>query len=145
LQDGLRLVLLDSLGHHIENVVHDSCSKFEIEVRFDTLFRNRLCNSLRVTTFELTSEQVTEPSLEERNDTTEEEEPNSPSRRPETDTRTFTDGTSVEASVDDVLQILAHSDLPHQLVLVSVHTSQLTNVSESELKTIGKLESIDVS
>ena len=55
---------------------------------------------LGVTTFELPSEQVTEPSLEERNDTSEEEEPNSPTRSPETDTRTFTDGSSVESSVD---------------------------------------------
>lgn len=45
----------------------------------------------------------------------------------------------------DVLQILAHSNLPHQLVLVTVHSRQLTNVSESELETIGELESVDVS
>ena len=44
-----------------------------------------------------------------------------------------------------MLQILAHSNLPHQLVLVSVHTGELTDVSESELKTIGELESVDVS
>lgn len=100
LQDRLRLVLLDSLGHHVEDVVHDSGTKFEIEVRFDTLLRNRLCDSLRVTTFELTSEQIAEPSLEERNDTAKEEEPDAPSGSPESDTRTFTDWSRVEASVD---------------------------------------------
>lgn len=55
---------------------------------------------LRIATLELTSEQVAEPSLEERDDTTEEEEPNAPSGSPETNTRTFTDRSGVEASVD---------------------------------------------
>ena len=45
----------------------------------------------------------------------------------------------------DVLEILAHTNLPHQLVLVTVHTSQLTDVGESELESIGQLERIDVS
>jgi hypothetical protein len=43
-----------------------------------------------------------------------------------------------------MFKILAHSDLPHQLVLVTVHASQLTNVSKNILKTISQLESIDV-
>lgn len=100
LQDRLRLVLLDSLGHHVEDVVHDGRTEFEIEMRLDTLLRDSLCDSLRVTTFELTSEQVAEPSLEERDDTTKEEEPDAPSGSPESDSWTFADGTRVEASVD---------------------------------------------
>lgn len=44
-----------------------------------------------------------------------------------------------------MLQVLTHPNLSHQFVLVSVHTGQLTNMSKSELKTIGKLEGVDVS
>ena len=62
LQDSLGLVLLDRLRHHIENIVHDSGTKFQIVVRLDTLLRNRLRNTLAVTTFELTSKQVAEPA-----------------------------------------------------------------------------------
>ena len=47
---------------------------------------------------------------------------------------------SVEPVVDEVLDVLAHSDLSHELVLVSVHSSQLTNVREDVLKTISKLK-----
>lgn len=46
LQDSLRLVLLDSLGHHVEDIVHDGSSELEIEVRFDTLLRDSLCDSV---------------------------------------------------------------------------------------------------
>lgn len=38
------------------------------------------------------------------------------------------DGTRVEPVVDEMLQILAGADLMHQLVLVAVHTSQLTGM-----------------
>ena len=31
------------------------------------------------------------------------------------------DGARLEAVVDDVLEVLAHADLPHQPVLVAVH------------------------
>jgi hypothetical protein len=44
-----------------------------------------------------------------------------------------------------MLQILAHADLLHELVLITVHTSKLTDVSEGELQTVGKLESIDIT
>jgi len=82
--------------------------------------------------------------------TSKEEQPNPPSRLPESDSGTLSDGTSVESVVDEMLQrrsgekelesargrtrrgveregsrtnleILAHSNLLHQLVLVSVH------------------------
>lgn len=43
---------------------------------------------------------------------------------------------SVEAVVDEMLQVFAHSDLSHQLVLVSIHTSQLTHMSENVLQSI---------
>ncbi len=45
----------------------------------------------------------------------------------------------IETVVDDVLEVLAHSDLSHQLVLISVHSSQLSNMSKYVLKSISKL------
>ena len=61
LQDGLRLVLLDRFGHHIQDIVHDSGTKFQVVVRLNTLFRDRLRNTLAVSAFELTCQQVTKP------------------------------------------------------------------------------------
>lgn len=46
----------------------------------------------------------------------------------------------VEAVVDEMLQVFAHSDLPHELVLVAVHSGQLTNVSEDVLESICQLQ-----
>lgn len=46
---------------------------------------------------------------------------------------------SVEAVVDEMLEIFAHSDLSHQLVLVAVHSSQLTNVGKDVLQSISQL------
>lgn len=46
----------------------------------------------------------------------------------------------VEAVVDEMLQVLAHSDLSHQLVLVPVHASQLTHVSKDVLQSICQLQ-----
>lgn len=100
LQDGLGLVLLDPLRHHVEDVVHDGGTEFEIEVRVDPLLRDRLGDPLRVATFELTREEVAEPALEERDDTAKEEEPDTPARRPEADTGTLSDGAGVEARIN---------------------------------------------
>lgn len=47
---------------------------------------------------------------------------------------------SVEAVVDEMLEIFAHSDLSHQLVLVAVHSSQLTNVGKDVLQSISQLQ-----
>ena len=43
---------------------------------------------------------------------------------------------SIKSVVDNMLKILAHSDLPHQFILVSVHPSQLSNMGEHILKSI---------
>ena len=45
LQNSLGLVLLDALGHHVEDVVHDGGTKLEIEVRFDSLLGDGLGDS----------------------------------------------------------------------------------------------------
>lgn len=39
-----------------------------------------------------------------------------------------------------MFEILAHANLLHQLILISVHASQLTNVSKNILNTICKLK-----
>ena len=51
---------------------------------------------------------------------------------------------SIEAVVDDMLEILAHSNLFHQLVFVTVHSSKLTNVCKHVLEAIGQLECVHI-
>ena len=46
---------------------------------------------------------------------------------------------SVESVVNEMFDVLTHSDLSHQLVLVSVHSSQLTNMGKDVLQAISKL------
>ena len=46
----------------------------------------------------------------------------------------------IKPIVDQMFQILAHSDLPHELVLVPVHARQLSHVSKDVLKTVSQLE-----
>ena len=50
----------------------------------------------------------------------------------------------VEPVVDDVLEVLAHPDLLHQLVLVPVHAGQLPHVREDVLQAVGQLVRIHV-
>lgn len=50
----------------------------------------------------------------------------------------------IEPIVHQMLQILAHSDLSHQLVLVPIHSRQLTNVRENILQPIGQLERVHI-
>ena len=115
LQNRLRLVLLDRLRHHVEDIVHDGSAELEVVVRLHTLLRDRLRDALAVTAFELTREQIPEPTLEERDNATHEKQPYTPAGRPETDTRALADWTRIEAVVDEMLEILRHPDLPHQL------------------------------
>lgn len=95
--------------------MHDSGSKFQIIVRLDTLFGDGFCNAFAVPALELTSEQVSEPSLKEWYDTPHEEKPHTPSRGPNATTRTFADRASVESIIDQVFQVFRHSHLSHQL------------------------------
>ena len=136
LQNGLRLVLLDRLRHHVQNIVHNGSAQFEIIVRFDTLLRNGLRDALAVATFELTGQQVTKPMLEQRYDTTHEEYPNTPSWRPETTTGTLADRPRIEPVIDQMLEILAHPDLSHEFILVSVHASESSDVGKDVLQCV---------
>jgi hypothetical protein len=144
--------------------MHNSRTQFEIIMRFDTLFCNRLRYTLAVPAFELTGEQVAQPSFQKRDYTAHEEEPHAPAWCPETVTRTFTNGAGIEAVVNQMLQVLGHSHLSHQLignkvrmlsqcqflritnlVLVTVHSCQGANMREDVLKCVGQLESVDVT
>lgn len=49
LQDGSGLVLFDPLRHHVQDVMHHSCTQLQVKVRLHTLFGHSLCNTLRVT------------------------------------------------------------------------------------------------
>lgn len=42
----------------------------------------------------------------------------------------------IKPIVDQMLEILAHPDLPHEFVLVTVHARQLSHVSEDVLQAI---------
>ena len=85
------------------------------------------------------------PSLQQGDDAAHEEQPDTPARRPETTTRALPYRTSVEAVVDEMLEVLGHAYLPHQLILVPVHTGQGTNMREDVLERIGELEGVDVA
>ena len=51
---------------------------------------------------------------------------------------------SIEAVVDDMLEILAHSNLFHQLVFVTVHASKLSNMCKHVLEAISQLERVHI-
>ena len=145
LQYRARLVRLDSLGHHIQDIVHHSGTELQIKVRLHTLFGHRLGDTFRMTTFELSREEIAQPTLEQRDNTAEEKQPHAPPWSPEPDTRSFTHGTRIETVVYQMFDIFAHSHLTHQSILVSVHASQLTHMCEGVLQSIRKLERIDVT
>mmetsp|Transcript_7034 Transcript_7034/g.20668 ORF Transcript_7034/g.20668 Transcript_7034/m.20668 type:complete len:555 (-) Transcript_7034:1166-2830(-) len=145
LQDGPRLVGLDALGHHVQDVVHDRRAQLEVKVRLDALLRDRLGDALGVAALELAREQVAEPALQERHDAAEEEEPHAPARRPEAAAGALAHGARVEAVVDQVLQVLAHANLAHEAVLVAVHARELADVREDVLEPVRELEGVHVA
>ena len=55
------------------------------------------------------------------------------------------DRSGVETVVDEVLEVLAHANLSHKTVLVSVHASKLAHVRKGVLQAVGQLERIDVA
>jgi len=145
LQDRARLVRLHALRHHIQDVVHHRRTQLEVVVRLDALLRHRLRDALRRATLELPREEVAQPALQQRHHAAQEEEPHPPARRPEAAARPLADGPGVEPVVDQVLQVLAHADLPHQPVFVAVHAGELADVGEDVLQPIGELVRVDVA
>jgi len=172
LQNRTGLVLLDTLRHHVHDVVHHRGPELEVEVALDSLLRHGLGHPLGVAPLELAREQVAQPALQQRRDAPHEEEPHTPAGRPEaaprslahraleadrgtkpnqTQAHTTGQATSrkrlshrVESVVDEMFEILAHPDLPHELVLVSVHAGELAHVGEHVLEAVGELEGVHV-
>lgn len=112
---------------------------------FDTLFGDSLRDALRITSLELAREEVAKPAFKKWHDTTHEEQPDAPTGSPEADTRTLTNGTCIEAIVDEVLQVFRHSDLSHELVLVTVHARKGANMRKDVLNGISQLEGINIT
>ena len=71
-------------------------SELEIVVTLDPLLCNGLSNPFTVTSLELPSQQVTQPPFQKWHDTTQEEEPYSPPRRPDTAPWTLTNWTLIK-------------------------------------------------
>ena len=101
------------------------------------LLGDRLSHALAVSAFELPGEEVTQPPLQQWGHAPHKEEPHPPARGPETTAGTLTNRAGVEPIVDDVLEVLAHPDLLHELVLVPVHTGELTDMGHGVLNTVG--------
>jgi hypothetical protein len=119
LQNGLRLVLLDGLRHHVQDIMHNSSTQLKVIVRLNTLFGHGLCNTLAVSAFELAGQQIAqpmrgiliskhfeitigfnEPSLEKRNNSTHEEQPDTPAWSPEPTSGALANRACVEPVVD---------------------------------------------
>jgi hypothetical protein len=98
-----------------------------------------------VSPLELSSQQIPQPTFQEWNDTSEEEKPDSPAGGPETDTRAFANWTGIETIIDQVFEILSHTYLPHQTILITIHTCKLAYMGKDVLKTVSKLESLNVT
>jgi hypothetical protein len=144
LHDGFGFVGFYALRHHIHDVFHDGCAEFEVEVGLCALFCDGFYEAFGVAALELAGEQVAQPALQEGDDAAEEEQPDAVHGCPDSDARAFAHWSSVETVVDDVFVVLAHSDLAHQTVFVSVHTSKLAYVGIKVLQTISQLKSIHI-
>jgi hypothetical protein len=145
LKNGTGLVGTDALGHHVEDVVHYRGAQFEIVVAFHSLFGDSLSNALGVASFELTGKKIAQPTFKKGHNASQEEEPHTPAWSPEATTGTFAYRSGVEAIIDEVLEVLAHTNLAHQSILVAIHACELANMSKDVLEAICKLEGIDVA
>ena len=125
--------------------MHDSSSKLEVVMRLDTLLGDGLGEALRIVSIELAREKITKPAFKKWYNATHKEEPDAPTRSPEVNARTLANGTGIEAIVDEMLQVLRHSDLPHEFVLVSVHARESANVRKNILKRVRELEGINIA
>ena len=113
LQNGLGLVLLNTLGHHVEYVVHDGSAQLQIVMRLDALLGDRFGDAFRVTSLELTREQIAKPTLEQWRDATQEEQPDAPAGRPKSTAGSFAHRTRVKSIINKMLQVFAHANLLH--------------------------------
>jgi hypothetical protein len=105
--------------------------------------RRKACVSASVLL--ISSEKISEPPFQKRHDSAQEEQPHTPAWSPKAAARAFTHRASVEAVVNEMLQVLAHAHLPHKTIFVSIHARQLANVSKDVLQTIGQLKGINIT
>lgn len=54
-----RLVLFDSLGHHVNDVVHNGCPQLQVEMRLDPLLGHCFGHALGMSPLELSRKQIT--------------------------------------------------------------------------------------
>ena len=92
-----------------------------------------------MSSFKLTSKQVSKPSFKKRCDSSHKKHPNSPSRSPESTSRTLANRSSIESVVDDMFEIFTHTNLSHQLIFVTIHSSKLAHMCKYVLQTICQL------
>ena len=72
-----------------------SSSELEIVVTLNSLFSDCFSDPLTVSPLELSSQQVTQPSLQQRDNTTQEEEPYSPAWSPDSASWTLSNWTLI--------------------------------------------------
>ncbi|CAN8015572.1 unnamed protein product, partial [Ixodes persulcatus] len=128
--------------------------QLKVEVALDALLGDRLGDALGVASLELPGQQVAQPALQQGGDAPHEEEPHPPAGGPDPAARALAHGAlehtrergtpPVEAVVDQVLEVLAHANLTHELVLVAVHARELAHMGEDVLEPVGQLEGIHV-
>ena len=81
-------------------------------------------------TLELTREQIAQPTFEQRRNTTQEKQPDPPAWRPKAAARPFAHRPRIKSIIYEMLQVFAHANLLHELVLIAVHARELTHVRE---------------
>ena len=89
LKNNTGLVLFDAFWHHVQNVMHNSSSQLQVEVAFNSLLGDCLGHTLRVSPLKLPGQKVAKPTLQKWHNTTQEKEPHSPTRGPESTPRSF--------------------------------------------------------
>jgi hypothetical protein len=145
LHDCLCLVCLDSFRHHVHDVFHHCSSQLKIVVRFGSLFGNHLDQSFGMSALKLSGKQVAEPAFKQGNNASEEKEPDSPAWGPNSDTGSFSDRSSIKPVVNNMFDILTHSDLSHNSILVPINASKLSQMRIKILQSIIKLKRINIS
>ena len=78
-------------------------------MRFHTLLSDRLSDAFRVSALELTSQKISEPTFEQRNDAAKKENPHAPSGSPTANAGTFPNGTLRKIKIIRKIQFLSFS------------------------------------
>jgi hypothetical protein len=73
LENGLGLVGFYPFGHHVVDVHDDRGSQLQIVLRFNPLLGDTFCDAFGMSALKLSGKQVAEPSLDQRDDTSQEE------------------------------------------------------------------------